>query len=141
MNAVARPTPLRWRTGWLVLGLVLMALVACTALLPATRRLTGLALMLPQGDKLLHGLAFTALMGWWGNVWRRRRARLVAAAACLLFGVLIECAQWPYSPDDADPFDVLADALGIGLGLLLLRTPLADVLARSEAWLMDTRTG
>lgn len=133
----AAPAPLRWRTRWFVLGLVLMALVACIALLPATRRFTGLAMAMPHGDQLLHGLAFTALMGWWGNVYRRPRARLLAAAACLLFGVLIECAQWPYSPDDADPYDVLADALGIGLGLLLLRTPLADVLARAEAWLMD----
>lgn len=35
-------------------------------------------------------------------------------------------------PRDADPFDVLADALGIGVAILLLRTPLARLLASGE---------
>ena len=44
-------------------------------------------------------------------------------------------------PRDADPLDVLADALGIALALLLLRTPLARVLASGEGWLLRRRRG
>ena len=135
MNAIAEQTLLlRWHRGWVVLGVLLMMAVAAIALLPATRHLTALALALPAGDKLLHMLAFAALMGWWGNLYHRPRRRLGVAAACLLFGLLIECAQWPHNPRDASVWDLAADALGLVLGGLLLRTPLAGVLARAERW-------
>ena len=125
----------RWRTGWVVLGVLLMLAVAAIALLPAARRLTGMALALPEGDKLLHVFAFAVLMLWWGNLYRRPRARAVLAVGCLLFGVLIEVAQWPHNPKDASVWDVAADVVGLALGGLLLRTPLAGLLARAEAWL------
>jgi len=119
----------------MLLGVALMAAVAALALLPAARQLNAMALALPQGDKLLHVLAFAMLMGWWGNLYHRARQRLGVAAACLLFGLLIECAQWPHDPEDASVWDLAADALGLALGALLLRTPLAGVLARAERWL------
>jgi VanZ family protein len=125
----------QWRNGWLALGVALMAVVAALALLPAARHLNAMALALPQGDKLLHVFAFAVLMGWWGNLYHRPRQRLAAAAACLLFGLLIECAQWPHDPEDASVWDLAADALGLALGALLLRTPLAGVLTRAERWL------
>ncbi|WP_424682029.1 VanZ family protein [Frateuria sp. YIM B11624] len=121
--------------GWVALGAVLMAAVAALALLPAARQLNAMALALPQGDKLLHVLAFAMLMGWWGNLYHRARQRLGVAAACLVFGLLIECAQWPHDPEDASVWDLAADALGLALGALLLRTPLAGVLACAERWL------
>jgi hypothetical protein len=132
VNAAAVP---RWRSGWMALGAGLMAAVAALALLPAARRLNAMALALPQGDKLLHVLAFALLMAWWGNLYRRPRQRLGVAAACLVFGLLIECAQWPHDPDDASVWDLAADAVGLGVGALLLRTPLAGVLVRVEGWL------
>jgi hypothetical protein len=133
VNALVREAaPLRWHRGWAVLGVLLMVAVAAIALLPATRHLTAMALALPEGDKLLHMVAFAALMGWWGNLYRRPRPRLGVAAACLLFGLLIELAQWPHNPKDASVWDLAADALGLALGALLLRTPLAGVLARVE---------
>ena len=132
MNATAAP---QWRHGWLVLGVALMAVVAAFALLPAARHLDAMALALPQGDKLLHVLAFAMLMGWWGNLYHRPRQRLAAAAACLLFGLLIECAQWPHNPEDASVWDWAADALGLALGALLLRTSLGGMLTRAERWL------
>jgi len=134
-TAATDAASLRWRTGWFALGALLMLTVALIALLPATRRLTAMALALPDGDKLLHVLAFAGLMLWWGNVYRRTGVRLGVAAACLVFGVLIECAQWPRHPNDASGADVLADLVGLALGALLLRTPLADALLRVERWL------
>jgi hypothetical protein len=133
LNTLAQEAaPLSWRRGWMVLGALLMAAVAAIALLPATRHFTAMALALPAGDKLLHGRAFAALTGWSVNLSHRPRPRLGAAAACLLFGLLIECAQWPHHPRDASVWDLAADALGLALGALLLRTPLAGMLARVE---------
>lgn len=113
--------------------------IVCVALLSPLRQLTRIVLTVPAGDKLMHACAFAGLMLWWGNVYRGRGSRWRIAAWCLLFGILIECAQWPRAPEDADPFDVLADMVGLALGWLLLRTALADVLARAERWLHAKR--
>ncbi|MBT2144334.1 VanZ family protein [Rhodanobacter sp. LX-100] len=101
----------------------------------------GVTLDVPYGDKLLHATTFTCLMGWWGNVYRERRARGWAALGCLAFGVFIEFAQWLDPPRDADALDVLADGVGIVIALLLLRTSLASVLASVEARSVRRRGG
>lgn len=129
------PAHLRWHRRWVALGLAIMTWTLWMALRPDP----GITLAVPEGDKLLHAVTFTGLMGWWGNVYVSRGARARAAFGCLAFGVFIEFAQWLDPPRDADAFDVLADAVGIGVGLLLLRTPLAWVLARFEAWSVARR--
>lgn len=129
------PAHLRWHRRWVALGLAIMAWTLWMALRPDP----GITLAVPEGDKLLHAVTFTCLMGWWGNVYASRGARARAALGCLAFGVFIEFAQWLDPPRDADAFDVLADAVGIGVAWLLLRTPLARVLARVEAWSVARR--
>jgi VanZ family protein len=109
-------------------GTLLMAWTLWMALTPDP----GIALAFPYGDKLLHALTFTCLMGWWGNIRRDRRGRIGSALLCLGFGIFIEFAQWLDPPRDADALDVLADAAGIALAWLLLKTRLADVLANIE---------
>lgn len=120
---------LRWHRVWVTLGGAIMMWVLWMAFRPDP----GVALDFPYGDKLLHAATFAALMGWWGNVYRSRRARGWAALGCLAFGGLIEWAQWLNPPREADALDLLADSAGIVLALLLLRTPLARVLAGVEA--------
>jgi len=128
---------LRWHRAWVALGGAIMLWVLWMALSPDP----GIALDFPYGDKLLHATTFTCLMGWWGNVYRARRARGWAALGCLAFGVCIEFAQWLDPPRDADALDVLADGAGIVIALLLLRTSLASVLAGVEARSVRRRGG
>jgi hypothetical protein len=131
MHGGKRPSGrLRWHRAWVALGAAIMAWTLWMALRPDP----GIALDFPEGDKLLHATTFVCLMGWWGNVYRQRRGRAWAALGCLAFGIFIEFAQWLDPPRDADVFDVLADSVGIALALLLLRTPLARVLAACESW-------
>jgi hypothetical protein len=120
---------LRWHAWWVWLGVLIMGWTLWMALRPDP----GITLAFPYGDKLLHATTFCSLMGWWGNVYRQRRARGWAALGCLAFGIFIEFAQWLDPPRDADALDVIADTIGILLALLLLRTPLAGVLASLEA--------
>ena len=131
MRPVHRPPaapPLRWRPLWTGIGVALMLFTLWMALRPDP----GVTLAVPAGDKLLHAFTFAVLSGWWGNVYPGLRARRLAALGCLLFGVFIELAQWLDPPRDADALDVLADAAGIALALVLLRTPLGHVLAGVE---------
>ncbi len=120
---------LRWHLAWVVLGALIMAWTLWMALTPNP----GISLPFAYGDKLLHAITFTCLMGWWGNVYRARCSRTWAALGCLAFGILIEFAQWLEPPRSADAFDVLADSIGILIALLLLRTPLSRVLVGVEA--------
>jgi hypothetical protein len=123
--------PLHWRPVWIVLGALIMGWILWMALTPDP----GISLPFAYGDKLLHAITFTCLMGWWGNIYHARRPRAWAALGCLAFGVFIELAQWFDPPRDADILDVLADSIGIFIALLLLRTPLSQVLAGVEALL------
>ena len=116
---------------WIAAGSMLMLWGLYQALEPDP----ALRLDFPNGDKL-HALGFACLMGWWGNVFVARRARITAALGCLAYGVLIEGLQWLNPPRTADGLDVLADVCGIAIALLLLRTPLAGVLARVERVVM-----
>ncbi|MEO7066170.1 MAG: VanZ family protein [Rhodanobacter sp.] len=123
---------LHWHWLWVTLGAAFMAWTLWMALTPDP----DITLTFPDGDKVLHAITFTCLMGWWGNVYAGRRARVWAALGCLAFGVFIEFAQWQDPPRDADAFDVLADGIGILIALALLHTPLAKVLASGEALLL-----
>jgi hypothetical protein len=120
---------LRWHRAWVALGGAIMLFVMWMALTPDP----SIALTFTYGDKLLHASTFCGLMGWWGNVYRGRGAWVGVALGCLAFGVFIEFAQWLDPPRDASTWDVLADGIGILVALLLLRTPLARVLAGIEA--------
>jgi hypothetical protein len=122
-------TRLRWHRSWVALGGAIMLFVIWMALTPDP----SITLSFTYGDKLLHASTFCGLTGWWGNVYRSRRARGWIVLGCLVFGVFIEFAQWLDPPRDASAWDVAADVLGILLALLLLRTPLARVLAGIEA--------
>ena len=120
---------------WVALGVALMAFGLRIALQPNP----DLTLDFPEGDKLLHAAGFACLMGWWGNLYTRRWARGWAALGCLIYGALVEVVQWFSPPRTADVQDVLADGVGIGIALLLLRTPLASVLASVERGLRRWR--
>jgi hypothetical protein len=132
---VQTATRLRWHRSWVVLGGAIMLFVIWMALMPDP----GITLSFTYGDKLLHASTFCGLAGWWGNVYRSRRARGWIALGCLVFGAFIEFAQSLDPPRDASAWDVLADVLGILVALLLLRTPLARVLANLEAGIARRR--
>ncbi|MEO7072241.1 MAG: VanZ family protein [Rhodanobacter sp.] len=119
---------LRLQWWWIAAGIVLMLCGLYIALEPDP----DLQLNFRGGDKVLHAVGFAGLMGWWGNVFRQRRDRLIAASGCLVYGALVEVLQAFDPPRSADVLDLLADAVGIAIGLALLHTPLGNVLLRAE---------
>ncbi|MCY1272419.1 hypothetical protein D9M68_326240 [compost metagenome] len=74
--------------------------------------------MVEQQDKLHHLLGFAALA--LSSRWAFPRLHLLwHAAACLGLALLIEAAQALEPLRSADPYDMLANAAGVLLGLLL----------------------
>lgn len=118
------PRPLRHIWLWRGIGRVLIALSLLIALLPAPHVIGSVAF----GDKIGHALAFALLMLWYAQLYAGRERRL-CAAGLVLFGALIEVLQTLVPYRSGDLWDLLADTLGVGLGYLLARTRLADVLS------------
>ncbi|TDR38210.1 VanZ family protein [Tahibacter aquaticus] len=119
------PRPLRYFWLWRAIGRALILLSLAIALVPAPRVIGSVAF----GDKIGHALAFALLMLWYAQLYAGPSRRL-CAAGLVLFGASIEVLQTLVPYRSGDLWDLLADALGVALGLLLAHTRLADVLSR-----------
>ncbi|WP_457419777.1 VanZ family protein [Roseateles sp. P5_E7] len=102
------------RVLWRALLLLLLAVITWLALSPAPPKTVDLG-----WDKANHTLAFAALAfsAVWA-LWQRPRQWPLLFIALLAYGVGIEIAQSFLPPREADWHDVVADGIGIALGLL-----------------------
>jgi VanZ family protein len=125
MNPVLLPE-LRYRRLWLGLGLALAAVILLLSLLP-NKDLPDIHLW----DKAKHTLAYVALAFWFGSV-VVRRDYLWLALVLIAFGGAIELLQAQVGRD-AEWGDLLADAVGTTVGLLLALTPLGSWARRFES--------
>lgn len=73
-------------------------------------------------DKLVHASLFAVLGGLGVRAWLSQRQRWRVVAGLLLLGVLTEVLQSLIPGRSASVGDWLADALGVGIGVLLLRS-------------------
>jgi VanZ family protein len=108
--------------------------VALIVVLSLTR-MPDIGAHVPEGDKIGHVLAYACVMGWYALLCATRGALLWRAAALLALGVALEFAQARTGYRSFDVRDMLADALGIAMGMVLWLTPWRDALARVERWL------
>ena len=119
---------LRYGYFWLAGGIFLLAAVLYLTLMPISGP------MIIPSDKGAHFLTFTALMLWFGGIFRLRRAPLVALGL-LAFGILIEMLQSRLSYRSAETADALFDLGGIFLGWALAATSLGRWAGAIESWL------
>lgn len=108
-------TASRHRILWRVLLALLLAAITWLALAPAPPKVASTG-----WDKANHALAFAALafVGVWA-LWQRPRQWLLLCVALLAYGGFIEIAQSFTPTREADWHDVVADGVGITLGLLV----------------------
>lgn len=107
--------PLRHPKVWLVLGWFFVAAATLASLVPVQR------LPLPPGvnDKFEHVTGYALLTLWFTGIYPRSRYFLIAVSLFAM-GVLIEFAQGSmHYGRQADVHDVIANSLGIGVGLML----------------------
>ncbi|CAD2243944.1 VanZ family protein [Xanthomonas arboricola] len=93
-----------------------------------------------NSDKAEHFLTFALLC--WGAVqlFATRRALLSVAFGLVLLGIGIEIAQGALTTNrSADPYDALADTLGILAGLCLAWTPLRLVMLGMDKRMFGSR--
>lgn len=118
--------PLRYPWVWSILGWLLVACVTAGSVLPG-----GVVRGFPASDKLVHGVSYFLLMIWFAGLYQRRRHGLIALTL-LALGVGLEFIQGRIAYRYFDPADLLANAVGVLIGLALSVWALAGWCQRVE---------
>jgi len=85
-------------------------------------------------DKWLHGMTFAFLAVWFSGQYARSSYWRIALGL-IAFGLLIEVLQRAVSYRSAESGDMLADAIGIGAGLLIAMAGAGGWSVHLETWL------
>lgn len=118
--------PLRFPWFWSALGWLLVAAVSLGSLLPGHK----LPSFLMQ-DKLLHAASYCLLMIWFSGLYEHKR-HLPIALLLALFGIVLDALQALTLTRSFDVRDIVANLVGILVGLLLARSLLAGWCQRVE---------
>jgi len=126
---------LRLKAFWLILGFGFIAVLIFLSLTPDPPD-TGTY----HGMKLGHVSAYCWLMYWFGQIYRSRASRYRLAGVFCMMGALLEYAQRLTDYRGFEYSDMLINAAGVVLGLLVLHTGLQNMLMRVEGLLLRSST-
>ena len=110
---------------WYLLGGLLLLAVAIASLIPIKD--------VGVGDKTAHLMTYALLSGWFSLLAANRRRLGLGALGLMAYGVLIEALQGLTGYRHAEWADLLANAVGIGIGMLVFPTAAWRVLALIDA--------
>lgn len=120
---------LRYPWLWMALGWLLVGAVVFGSVAPGD-----VIARLPFDDEIMHGASYGLLTMWFAGLYTRRRHGWIGVFAFLL-GVAMEFAQSSLSYRRFDPEDMVANGVGIGIGLLFSFFFLAGWCRRIESLL------
>ena len=112
---------------WLALGWVWIANVTYLSLIPEPPGPDG-----PGWDKVGHTLSFMLLMLWFAQLYRSGPKKRLIALGLIGLGIAIEFAQEQTGYRQFEVADMVADGIGVAMGLLLGETVLAHALRQAE---------
>lgn len=121
--------PLRFPKLWLGLGCLLLAGVCLGSLLPA-QAVGGL-----DNDKLTHFASYLVLTLWFGGLYGKPRNYLAIAATLIAFGAGLDLLQGLTETRHFDALDVIANAAGVGVGLVACLVLIGGWCQTIERWL------
>lgn len=113
--------PLQHARRWQLASIFILIFVLGAALMPAVWLFDSKVAALnwfENVDKWLHGITFLVLGAWFTGMYQRS-AYWRVALGLLAFGLAIEVCQRMVSYRTADIYDLIADAGGIIIGLLI----------------------
>lgn len=108
----------RYHFLWLSVGIGLIGAIVYLTL-------TSNPIPLPDikmADKVGHLSAYAVLMGWFGQLYTRKNQLIILAVAFCVMGITLEILQGMGGQRMFEYADMMANALGVMLGLWLTRT-------------------
>ncbi len=121
------PQP-KLRTLWLIIGIGLLLFVAYMSLVPPRVGIGDIE----YSDLFLHLLAYGTITGWFQQIFLQRGALTGIAAAMLLYGGMLELAQYFVPPREPHWSDFFANAGGVLLATLVNTTRIRETLLLFE---------
>jgi VanZ family protein len=116
MSFAANLAPLRYSRLWFSMAYALLAIVAIASLLPAPD--------IGTSDKLLHLLTYAFLSVVFSTLVRLNLSLLKVVPGLILFGIVLEFLQGLTGYRTMDVNDMLANSVGVFLGLIVRLTPI-----------------
>ena len=116
---------------WLCTGLAMMLMVLTLSLISLPDEIDEIM----WSDKLMHGIAYAGLMGWFAQLYKHDFTRIVLLIGLIFFGVGIELLQGLTPSRKLDVIDMVANASGVLLAWALSYTFFGSILERFEALL------
>ena len=114
---------LKYKQLWLVVGYILVAYVLYSSLTPSP-----ITMDVKYFDKYAHTFGHFVLMGWFMQIYHERKSVYLCAAFFISLGTSLEFIQGMTGYRFYDVNDMLANASGVLLAWLLIRTPFPKIL-------------
>ena len=127
--------PLRYEKRWRVGGIILLLAVLAATIMPSIWWPHFPHSRLLSMDKWLHLFTFLILALWFSGQYARNSYWRLGAGL-IAFGLLIEAGQAMLSYRSAEWADLVADILGIAIGLTIAAAGLGGWSLRFEQWLV-----
>ena len=90
-------------------------------------------------DKLVHGGSYLILITWFSGLYQRQY-HIFIALALFAMGLVLEVIQGQLPYRGFDSFDLLANAVGILLGLILARSVFIAWCQRFESFFLEANS-
>ena len=120
---------LKYRQLWLTVG---YSLVLFVVYLSVTSRPPEIEIGFEFHDKIFHVLAYFSLMFWFAQIYHVKKQRLFFALAFVVLGISMEGMQSMDPKRYAEFNDMVANTVGVAIGILLTKKSLKNLLMQFE---------
>ncbi|GAO37303.1 hypothetical protein SCT_2724 [Sulfuricella sp. T08] len=117
----------RFNNYWQAAGWLGVGLIAYLSLTPAPPQIN-----IENGDKFGHLAAYGLVTLWFAQLYTGLRQRILLAVGMVVLGIAMEYAQRATGYRTFDIADMIADGLGVAIGLLAAPPRLPNLLSWAE---------
>jgi len=122
---------LRYKRLWVYMGLAMLFGILSLSVIDVPK----VVKVFLWSDKLLHGVVYAGLMGWFAQIFRHDLTRLMLVVVFIAFGVCMEYLQALTPTRNFEVADMVANSCGVVLAWALSYTIMGSILERVEIYL------
>lgn len=123
---------MHYRKLWLIFGIIYIAIILAGSLLEVPEVNLNNA---GHTDKVVHFIIYFILVGWFVQLYKKMRSRIIILVCAILLGMIIEYLQGMTSYRQLDYLDELSNSIGALCAFLLARTSFDSILSKIDSQL------